>query len=278
MTEKKRGNGLRNDSSSGLKPVSKDEVWVRDRKKERRQEWEKIKSLGWKARLGYFWDYYKIVLIFAAAVLILISVVRTMIRGAMTDRILQVTLLNTDTLNTDTDALRGGFIKQIGGLKKNQDITFDSSITINTDAKSQMDLAADMKLTIYAQAQELDVVLGPAAVMDYVQQEGMFLDLTKVFSSKQLENLEKAGDLYYDAEPVIETEKDGTTPVPQADTDMEYLDSEPGEGKKPWAVRVDNGPVLDGYVIYGDEPVYAAVIANTQHKEMSVRFLNYLKG
>ena len=71
-----------------------DEEWKRekelrkqDRINARREEWEKVRSLGWAARLQYFWDYYKIVLVLAATALFLIYLGRTMYVGFNTDTI-----------------------------------------------------------------------------------------------------------------------------------------------------------------------------------------------
>ena len=69
------------------------ELRRQDRQKARQEEWEKIKGLGWKARAGYLWDYYKFVLVILVFVIVGISIVRTMIIGSMTDMILEVAVL-----------------------------------------------------------------------------------------------------------------------------------------------------------------------------------------
>ena len=46
------------------------EHWKQDRIRARREEWEKIRKLGPGAKLQYLWDYYKIVLALAAALLL----------------------------------------------------------------------------------------------------------------------------------------------------------------------------------------------------------------
>ena len=52
------------------------ELRRQDRQKARQEEWEKIKGLGWKARAGYLWDYYKFVLVILVFVIVGISIVR----------------------------------------------------------------------------------------------------------------------------------------------------------------------------------------------------------
>ena len=150
------------------------ELRRQDRQKARQEEWEKIKGLGWKARAGYLWDYYKFVLVILVFVIVGISIVRTMIIGSMTDMILEVAVLNTDTLASDAVLLREDFTDYLGGLGKHEQIQIDTSVNVVENARSQADMMGDMKLTVFAAAGELDVCLAPENIMIYLQKKGMF--------------------------------------------------------------------------------------------------------
>ena len=115
------------------------ELRRQDRQKARQEEWEKIKGLGWKARAGYLWDYYKFVLVILVFVIVGISIVRTMIIGSMTDMILEVAVLNTDTLASDAVLLREDFTDYLGGLGKHEQIQIDTSVNVVENARSQAD-------------------------------------------------------------------------------------------------------------------------------------------
>ena len=58
------------------------ELWKQDQIRERQEEWQKIKSLGFGARLQYFWDYYKIVLVIVIIAVFVIYLIVNMIQGS----------------------------------------------------------------------------------------------------------------------------------------------------------------------------------------------------
>ena len=140
------------------------ELRRQDRQKARQEEWEKIKGLGWKARAGYLWDYYKFVLVILVFVIVGISIVRTMIIGSMTDMILEVAVLNTDTLASDAVLLREDFTDYLGGLGKHEQIQIDTSVNVVENARSQADMMGDMKPMIAEKAPIINKI-NPAAVI-----------------------------------------------------------------------------------------------------------------
>lgn len=182
------------------------ELWKQDRIRARREEWEKIRKLGPGAKLQYLWDYYKIVLALAAALVLVIYLAVTMIQGARTSTLLYACFLNTDTLDPDTETLQNDYIEARGGIKKLQNMVFDSSVWVNPDSPgtSQQDVAASIKITSYVGAGALDVFLAPSYVTKFEQENGLLMDLGKLLTEEEIRTLSEAGYLYYDKVPETE--------------------------------------------------------------------------
>ncbi len=175
-----------------------------DSRRERQEEWDKIRSLGWKARIQYFWDYYKFVLILIVALIFVISLVRTMITGALTDVLLNVAVLNPDTLSSDTVLMEEDFGNYLGGLGKREEIHFDSSIYIKENPLSQADTMGETKLTVFSAAGSMDAGLVPEEVFNYLQPKGVFKNLDDLLDDERKSAW--AGELCYAEEPPELTE------------------------------------------------------------------------
>jgi hypothetical protein len=269
------------------------ELRRQDRQRARQEEWEKIKSLGWGARIGYFWDYYKFVLVILIFVIVSISIVRTMIIGSMTDMILEVSVLNTDTLASDAALLREDFVEYLGGLGKHEEIQIDTSVNVVENARSQADMMGDMKLTVFAAAGELDVCLAPENIMIYLQKKGMFRSWDDLLTEEQRSLW--APEFYMCPDPDQkaltdqalgtggESEKD---PQEEGPDSASAADSDEGDGKADsfksrehiYGIRVDENGILDNYIFYGEEPVYLCVAGNTRHEDTVRTFLEFMKG
>ena len=179
------------------------ELWKQDRIRERRAEWEKIRSLGTGAKLQYFWDYYKIVLVFTAVLILAVYLAVTMIRGFRMHTLLYACFLNVEELDPDTETLLADYTRARGGMKKTEQIVFDSSVVIDPDSTgtTQQDVAAAIKITSYTGAGALDVFLAPSNVTAYEQESGMLMNLEDVLTKEEIRRLGDEGDLYYASEP-----------------------------------------------------------------------------
>ena len=179
------------------------ELWKQDRIRERRTEWEKIRSLGTGAKLQYFWDYYKIVLVFTAVLILAVYLAVTMIRGFRMHTLLYACFLNVEELDPDTETLLADYTRARGGMKKTEQIVFDSSVVIDPDSTgtTQQDVAAAIKITSYTGAGALDVFLAPSNVTAYEQESGMLMNLEDVLTKEEIRRLGDEGDLYYASEP-----------------------------------------------------------------------------
>ena len=254
------------------------ELWKQDRIRQRKEEWEKIKSLGFGPRIRYFWDYYKIVLVIAAAVALAIYTAATMIHCARTRTLLYACFLNTDELDPDTAHLQEDYIRARGGIEKMQEIVFDSSVDVDPDADgtSQQDVATSLKIAAYTGAGTLDVFLAPFDVTKFEQEDGMLLALDELLTQEEIGNLSGNGCLFYGhafgTDQMTETPLTGTDQM----TETSFVDTQPREDMQIYAVRVDPAGVIGNYSIYGDEPVWFSIIGNSSRTEEAVQFMRFL--
>ena len=282
------------------------ELWRQDRIRARREEWEKISRLGPGAKLQYLWDYYKIVLVLAAALALVIYLAVTMIQGARTSTLLYACFLNTDSLDPDTETLQSDYIEARGGMKKLQNMVFDASVWVNPDSPgtSQQDVAATIKITSYVGAGALDVFLAPSYVTEFEQENGLLMDLGNLLTEDEIQALLEAGCLYYDKVPETESlsrdqdrteqaEAAGTKKGQGKDTESETipdgntspasgpketdLNTQPGEGMHIYAVRIDPSGVIGNYDIYEEgRQVWFSVLGNSRRIEEAAQFLRFL--
>ena len=268
-------------------------LWKQDRIRERHEEWEKIRKLGYKARLQYFWDYYKILLVFAVVAIFIVYIAVFMIQGARTKTLLYACFLNTEELDPDTESLQADYIRALGGIGNTEQIVFDSSIWVNPDATgtSQQDVAASIKIASYVGAGALDVFVAPSHVTEFEQEGGILRTLDDIPTQDEIRTLGEAGCLYYDTEPLtgktareMETEKgqSGLQPdasAPGAQTQEYSLNTQPSDGMHIYAVRIDQAGVIGNYDIYGkDRQVWFSVIGNSGRTQEAARFLHFLLG
>lgn len=273
-----------------------------EKREKRKKELAKISSLHGKERLQYLWDYYKVVLLVLIFIIIGISVVVSMVRGAMTDTIFQAGAISAD-YNSSADQIRPDFEAYIGGLKKHQDTSYDLSIVLQPGDMGQAAQVAEVKLQVALSAQTLDALLIPDDLFGYVQQKGVLLSLDDLLSGDEKTRYQEAGDLAW-AKPAdpskagqtssedrasgeTDAEDDARTVLPD-DAESEGtadassgsgISSSQGDGDMIYGVRVDDSGVLAKYAWYpANEKVYFAVADNAKHKEMAHTFLNFLKG
>jgi len=286
------------------------ELDQRDRRQARRQEWEKIKSLGWKARVQYFWDYYKFVLVIIFVAVLVISIVRNMIIGAVTNDLLNVSVLNPDVVGSDTAQLEEDFIVASGGVGKNEEISFDSTISIVPDGTTQMDTTGYMKLFVYAAAGSIDVVLAPESIIDFVQEKGMLIEMEDLLGGERIAEYEADGALYRDTVPpeedgslgteasqteemaaaeeslissesgaaAGETELEGSAAADTPSEDGMASEAAQEEETYIYGIRIDQYGVIGNYDLYSDEPVYLGVIGNTNHEDYVLKFIDFMSG
>lgn len=184
----------------------KTESWLRDeRKKAREEERKNLKDMGFSARLQYFWDYYKAVPLLLAIVIFVIYIAITMIRGAMTETVLSVFLMDTDYYS-ETGQLEKDFSAYIGPLKKNQIVSMDASLIIEDDPMSRLNMASQVKIMAGHSSGQLDVIVMDKKALDWAMQQGALMPLDDVLTEE--EKTVYQDSLFRAAETALETEAD----------------------------------------------------------------------
>ncbi len=258
-----------------------------DRAKARAEEWNKIRSLGAGARIRYFWDYYRIVLVFLLIMIATGYVILTMIRGAGTKTLLYTCILNVDEPDPDAEGLTEDFAQSIGGIGKHDEIVFDTSIRTDPEAVgiSQLDVANTMKMTALLQSAILDVCLAPPEVMEYLQEQGMLLELDDLLDNEAKAEFSESDCLYYAPEPLYDEETGELilpeTELKEEDTKNGHEPEQSGTQERDtyiYAVRVDQEGILNRYGIHEGKETWFSVAGNSQRTEMAMKLLDYLLG
>lgn len=202
----------------------KTESWLRDeRKKAREEERKNLKNMGFSARLQYFWDYYKIVPFLLAIVIFVIYIAITAIRGAMTETVLSVFLMDTDYY-AEADQLEKDFTAYIGPLKKNQIVSMDASLIIEDDPMSRLNMASQVKIMAGHSSGQLDVIVMDKKALDWAMQQGALMPLDDVLTEE--EKTAYQDSLYRAAAAVQENEADSTGSMEDSsEADVSAVDS-----------------------------------------------------
>lgn len=269
-----------------------------ERQKKRRAELEKIRSMHGKRKLQYLWDYYKFVILILIGIVFVLNIAWTMIRGALTDVLFQAAVISPDFAAEDT-LIKEDFSDYIGGLKKNQEISFDLSMQVIPGDSSQTSQASEMKLQVSTAARSLDAVLLPDYTFSYLQQTGILMRLDDVLGEERIGSLKEAGDLAYapkpDLQPLTEMQTEtesqsesgseegffGMPQNPAAADDLPEADihTEQGEDEGIYGVRVDDSDSFGKYRLYPEgRKVYLAIVNSAKNPDMALRFLDFLKG
>ena len=214
-----------------------------------REELKKLKGMTWGQRLGYIWDYYKPLMAAILAVILVISIGVSIYRNMQINHLLNVYFVNCNSTEMDAQAITDDFAEYIGGIGAKDEILIDTSTVLDAEDTSQYSMASQMKFTAVAAAGDIDV-----AVFDTEQYEkyrdGYGLeDLSKILSEEQLSKWKDS--LVY-----------GT-------------DEETGK-EIPVALDVQKASLMEQSKAYNGEKVYAVVMANSSHTDMSAKFLEYL--
>lgn len=213
-----------------------------------KEELGKLSKLSWRQRIGYIWDYYKPVLAGILGIIAVISIGVTIYHNMQLNYLLQVYMVNCNSINVDSEQLTADFAEYIGGVGAKDVITIDTSVSL-TDDGSQYAMANQVKFTAMTSAHEVDVLIVDEEKYLELEAQGYFRDLRDILGEEQLEEW---------SEVLVEGTKteDGTVPVT--------------------AIDLTNAPVLLAADAYPDAKVYGTVVVNSQRTELSDDFITFL--
>lgn len=251
-----------------------------------REEREAMKHAGWKEKLSYFWDYYKIHTIVIVAVLIFgVSYVHHLITA--TDPALEGIFLNTvgkdegttpksllydfaEDAKIDTEKYHFSVreLRYIAAVDMDSN-NIDTGVVTTTTETSQT-------IAAITAAQALDFITGPHSCMEELAYQQYFIDLREVLSKEQCAKYEPFF-IYIDL-AIVEKIRDANNALELDDSIVLPSGTEPDEMEKPVPVMIDMSHCKKLTDAFGYEPDMTAfgIVANTTRTENAVRFIDYV--
>ena len=152
-------------------------------KEKRHLEWEKIKGMTWKQRIGHNWTYYKIHMAVLIGVLLVIGVIGQIIYNSRFETVFQAAILNGGT--GDAESMTEDFKEYLGDGDKYHEIVLDSSMYFVGDESA--DMTSVMKLTTLIGAQELDAIVCEQSQYDKYVDLDAFVPMNELLTDEQMQ-------------------------------------------------------------------------------------------
>jgi hypothetical protein len=188
----------------------------------RDQQKKAWKEMGWKERLAYFWDYYKIPVIVGVVV---IAFIGTFIYQQVNrkDSAFEAAIVNADTYSIDTSSMCEEFAQYAGIDTGEYDVTIDSTISLSDDDTTQMSLANSEKMVVLIQNGSLDVIVADTKVFEGYAQDDVFTNLEEILPAETLEQYKDY--LYYTDGATIGVDEEDVVAAAKADDAADSTDS-----------------------------------------------------
>ena len=231
----------------------------KDERRTFKTEIAKMKEMGFQAGWNYFWDYYKYWVIGIVAGIIFIA---SMAHSVIQNRrpvVIEIQLFNNAAESDETvSAFNEAFAAHMGTDLKKSQMTFSYSDLFDPDNPSEQMQASFYKFAAMTAAQELDIIGGNRAFVDYygytTEDNSYFADLKELLPEDLFSQLEAAGKLYY----------------------CKRLD-ENGAAIREYAAGIN----IDGSRLVNDAkllvvPSYIGIIQNTQRLDTAIEFIRWI--
>ncbi len=224
-------------------------------------------SAGKKAR--YIWDYYKWWIIGTIAVVIALAVFIRDYRENSKPTYLYAEMLNTYFGYDKSNTLYDDFVAAEGIDLTKEHLTIGMETTLSTDNYDTTMLAYQQRMVANYTAAELDVVIGPKAIMEGPANCDCYADWNTIIPEDLKSELEDRGYAFYYFDP-----------------SKDEIEDYEGEDLTPyWAgVYLDNCPYLNNMGEAGaypepeteDDRVIFTIAANSKRVDHAVEFLRFL--
>ncbi len=184
-----------------------------------RNEQKKLKDMTFSGKVRYILYYYKIHILVAILLLIVVVVFTKDWMRARRPAYLNAVAVNT-VLSYDLEDgdILSDYVSFAGVDTKAYNCTIDTSLQMEIGAGDQMTMASQQKILGLFSAQEVDVIMAPEEVADYYAPDGAFIDMRTFLKEDEIKAFADAGyPVYYVA--------DGGTSYPAGFyiTDSQYL-------------------------------------------------------
>ncbi len=173
-----------------------------------------LKTMTWKQRIGFVWDYYRLVILAVVAVIILIGMT---VYHYMTTKedISQIVLVNAKSMPADEEPDFSEFMEQYGYDTAAQEVVVNDAYYVDLTSTDTSNLYSYQSLQTVIAGGGVDVLGADEMVFENLAQSGAIADLTQYFSKDELEQLKDyifyvedkdTGDTFLQQASVLEPE------------------------------------------------------------------------
>ena len=152
------------------------------RKEKRELEKQKLGSMDWRGKLQYVWAYYKPAMAAVVGIILAIVFIWQTVENAKYKTVLNVSVIGA-SVGEQAEEIQEELQEQFGTENKYDKVTFDTSFMMQDVETADYNIM--MKLTTVVAARELDVLITNQAFYDHYEGEGMFLDLSALFTPEE---------------------------------------------------------------------------------------------
>lgn len=241
-----------------------------------KQQRADIRKKPLKAKLQYFWDYYKVpALICLFLILFAVYFIHAMVTRRET--VFTAAFIN-GYFTEDTFPFMDDFAEVIGLDTDKQEAYLDDSYQM-TPMMDTLTLASTQKFTAMIAAGDGDVVVSDPAVFAHYGYNHIFDDIRKYLTPAQIalyqdqffymDASENKESTYFAADPSELI--DESTPVAIPD----YRDTSEMTHPVPIGIYLTHIPKLDALDFHCDSPVFG-IPASSRHADYALQFLDYI--
>lgn len=248
--------------------------------KEQMEQVKSVRSMKPKEAVLYLWEYFRLYLFLLLLVIFFLVLILQAFFGAKKETAFSVLFLSVPADEQVREKLEKGFVDYAKIDKEASECSFDIGAAWNGasagENAQEADLANLQKIVVTIAAGECDLAVCDLFSADYLAKGEAAGDLEKIMGAKFLKEYE--GHIFYmDREKISEYEKKKQEGQ-ELDRSEIQISKDTSDMKEPMAVGLDikisyeKKTGLSGWE--GEE--IACIPVTAQHKEMAVRFLEYL--
>ncbi len=252
---------------------------------EKRNQWQALKGMGFKAHWDYFWDYYKIHVIVVVFGVVMLGM---LIHDIADNKpyALNAIFVNANSL-VGADSLVEGFTEYENINTEETAVFIDTNTTLSSGTGG-MDVSAMEKIYAMIAAKELDTFLADAETFEGYAHNEMYLDLRDYFTADELSAL---GDkvFYVDHAEIVREQEEKQQKLESGELyseeetestpyTFERKDPSQMEDPVPYGIILENNELLNQCECYPGTIPIAGISASTERGETSADFIRYLLG
>lgn len=209
-----------------------------------------LKPMSWKDRVEYLWTYYKVVLVFLAVVLAIISMVVNVIKSNQIQTLYSGAMINLSVEQEDQDEIVNELTALLDGDGKKRVVTLTDIAYIpgNDPENFEMNDAGAMKLAMLVTTGSLDFILTDDDTYGELIEREPYANLQNILTQEQQTQLQ---------DNMIWREADGEYP------------------SYPMALDISSTAFAKAVAPY-EKVVYLVFVGNTENSERNQAFLDYV--